>query len=39
MSPVAISLIAFIVVIAGTSGFHLLEVGVAGARLRKDARR
>jgi hypothetical protein len=33
MSPVAVSLIAFIVVVASASGVHLLEVSIAG-RLR-----
>lgn len=39
MSPVAVSLIAFIIVIAGASSVHLLEVGVAGLRLRRNSRR
>lgn len=35
MSPVVASLIAFIVLIAGASGVHLVENAVAGARGRR----
>lgn len=39
MSPVAVSLIAFIIVIAAASVFHLLEIAVIGVRGRRGTGR
>jgi len=38
MSPVAFSLIAFIVLTAAASGAHLVETAIAGGRARRSAR-